>query len=96
MPIMTAYRQQALACAAALARGPGRPRDLKGLIPGAPKILLRNVYGWFVRQERGLYALTEQGRAALGRWPPDDINNAERRGERDAEPLQRDPIQAPE
>ena len=29
-PIMTAYRQQALACAAALAKAPGRPRDLKG------------------------------------------------------------------
>ncbi len=70
MPIMTAYRQQALACAAALSRGPGRPRDLKGSIPDAPKILLRNVYGWFVRQERGLYALSEQGRAALSRWSP--------------------------
>ena len=67
MPIMTAYRQQALACATALSRGPQRPRDLKGSIPDAPKILLRNVYGWFVRQERGLYALSEQGQAALSR-----------------------------
>ena len=73
MPIMTAYRQQALACAAALSRGPSRPRDLKGSIPDAPKILLRNVYGWFVRQERGLYALSEQGRAALSRWFPADL-----------------------
>ena len=95
MPTMTAYRQQALACAAALARGPGRPRDLKGRIPGAPKILLRNVYGWFVRQERGLYALSEQGRAALGRWPPDGTNT-KWGSEREAEPLQRNPIQAPE
>ncbi len=70
---MTAYRQQALACAAALSRGPGRPRDLKGSIPDAPKILLRNVYGWFVRQERGLYALSEQGRAALSRWSPAEL-----------------------
>ena len=67
-PIMTAYRQQALACAAALARAPGRPRDLKVDIPDAPKILLSNVYGWFVRVERGLYALSESGRAALVRW----------------------------
>jgi hypothetical protein len=67
-PIMTAYRQQALACAAALARAPGRPRDLKIDIPDAPKILLSNVYGWFVRVERGLYALSESGRAALVRW----------------------------
>jgi hypothetical protein len=29
-PIMTAYRQQALACAAALAKAPARPRDLGG------------------------------------------------------------------
>ena len=65
---MTAYRQQALACAAALSCAPARPRDLKGELPDAPKILLRNVYGWFVRVERGLYTLSEPGRAALMRW----------------------------
>jgi hypothetical protein len=92
MPIMTAYRQQALACAAALSRAPGRPRDLKSIIPNAPKILLRNVYGWFVRQERGLYALSENGRAALSRWPIADFTNTERSPERGTEPLQRDPI----
>jgi hypothetical protein len=67
-PIMTAYRQQALACAAVLAQGAARPRDLKPTVPDAPKMLLRNVYGWFVRVERGLYALSDQGRAALVRW----------------------------
>ena len=36
-PIMTAYRQQALACAAALAHAPGRPRDLKQTLPMHPK-----------------------------------------------------------
>ena len=66
---MTAYRQQALACAAALSSSPGRPRDLKPGIPDAPRILRRNVYGWFDRKERGLYALTTEGRAALERWP---------------------------
>ena len=66
---MTAYRQQALACAAALSAGPRRPRDVKTAVPDAPKILLRNVYGWFVRVERGLYDLTNLGRAALIRWP---------------------------
>jgi hypothetical protein len=65
---MTAYRQQALVCAAALTQGPARPRDLKGGVPDAPKILLRNVYGWFVRVERGVYALSEGGKAALVRW----------------------------
>ena len=68
-PIMTAYRQQALACAAALSAGPRRPRDVKATVPDAPKILLRNVYGWFVRVERGHYDLTDLGRAALIRWP---------------------------
>ena len=67
-PIMTAYRQQALACAAAMAHAPARPRDLKPAAPDAPKILLRNVYGWFVKVERGVYALSEDGRAALVRW----------------------------
>ncbi len=76
-PIMTAYRQQALACAAALAAGPGRPRDLKRTMPDAPKILLGNVYGWFVRVERGVYGLTPAGKAALETWkvwlpPPPD------------------------
>ena len=68
-PIMTAYRQEALACAAALSAGPQRPRDLKPAAPRAPKILLHNVYGWFDRAERGVYVLTDAGRAALQRWP---------------------------
>ena len=67
-PIMTAYRQQALSCAAALAQAPARPRDLKPAIPDAPKILLRNVYGWFIRIERGVYVLSDAGRAALAQW----------------------------
>lgn len=70
-PIMTAYRQQALACAFALLNGPLRVRDLTPLIPDAPKILQRNVYGWFERATRGVYALTEAGQAALKRWPQD-------------------------
>jgi hypothetical protein len=68
-PIMTAYRQQALACAAKVGLGLRRPRDLKPSIPEAPKILHRNVYGWFERVDRGVYALTEAGEAALRRWP---------------------------
>ena len=68
LPIMTAYRQQALACAATLAQAPARPRDLKPTAPDAPKILLSNVYGWFVRVERGIYTLSDTGRAALLQW----------------------------
>jgi len=68
-PVMTAYRQQALACAAALQAGPRRPRDLRPLAPEAGRILLRNVYGWFERVEPGLYRLAEAGAAALAQWP---------------------------
>jgi hypothetical protein len=68
-PIMTAYRQQALACAAALAHGPLRPRQLKLVVPDAPKILRGNFYGWFINVERGVYTLTNAGLAALKRWP---------------------------
>ena len=39
-PIMTAYRQQALACASVLSKGPQRVRDLRTRIPDAGKILL--------------------------------------------------------
>jgi hypothetical protein len=73
-PIMTAYRQQALACASALAQGPRRVRDLKPEIPDAAKILLHNVYGWFDRAERGIYVLTEAGQAALRRWPQQPVD----------------------
>src|SRR6478735_9259561 len=77
-PIMTAYRQQALACAASLSQGPRRTADIKAAIPDAPKILLRNVYGWFLRVERGTYALTAQGTAALVRWPQPQSESLER------------------
>ena len=76
-PVMTAYRQDALACAAAMAGGPKRPRDLKDFTPRAGKILLDNVYGWFDRAERGVYVLNDSGRSALLRWPQDDPSPAE-------------------
>ena len=69
IPVMTAYRQQALAIAAALEAGPLRPKDMKLVAPHAGTILLRNVYGWFERVEKGVYALTEGGRQALKQWP---------------------------
>jgi hypothetical protein len=68
-PIMTAYRQQALACASALAPGPRKVRELKPDIPNASNILRANFYGWFDRVDRGVYGLTDAGRAALKRWP---------------------------
>lgn len=69
VPIMTAYRQQALACAASLSAGPRRTSEIRTVVPDASKILLRNVYGWFFRVERGVYGLTPEGTTALTRWP---------------------------
>src|SRR5260221_12045013 len=67
--IITACRQDALRCAGALAgRGPMPLRELRaltGVVEAAP-ILQRNVYGWFTRLSRGVYALSDAGRAALG------------------------------
>lgn len=74
MPVMTAYRQQALGCAVALASGPMRVREVRSNIPDAGKILLSNVYGWFVRLDRGVYGLTEAGHEALQRWPQQDVS----------------------
>lgn len=70
--LMTAYRQQALDLAAALAAGPRRPRDLRTLAPDAGRILLRNVYGWFLHIETGLYGLSDAGVAALRTWTVED------------------------
>lgn len=68
-PIMTAYRQQAIACAEALAAGPLRPRDIRERgAPDAGRILLSNVYGWFERLQPGWYQLSERGRSVVS--PP--------------------------
>ena len=67
---LVALRQQALACAASLAECPRRTSELRSVVPNAPNILLRNVYGWFTRIERGLYDLTPEGATALARWAP--------------------------
>jgi hypothetical protein len=69
-PIMTAYRQRALACAAQLREGPQSVRVLRTYADDAAGILLRNVYGWFARERRGIYRLTPAGGAALSRWRP--------------------------
>lgn len=70
-PIMTAYRQEALRCAALLAHGaPMRVAELRAAadLPNLANILQRNVYGWFERVARGVYTLTPQGRLALERF----------------------------
>jgi hypothetical protein len=67
-PIVTAYRQDALRCAGALAaNGAMRLAELRIAtgIADAAAILQRNVYGWFARVGRGTYSLSDGGRAAL-------------------------------
>lgn len=77
-PIMTAYRQRALACAAQLQNGPLAVRALRSSAEDASSILRRNVYGWFERERRGVYRLAPAGAAALSRWSPTDpLTNAD-------------------
>jgi hypothetical protein len=67
-PRMTAYRQDALRCLAAIARaGSAKPAAVRAAagVPRAPSILLRDVYGWFVRPERGIYGVSPKGLQAL-------------------------------
>jgi hypothetical protein len=71
VPLVTAYRQEALRCARALAvYGPMRVGALRAMaeVPAAASILQRNVYGWFDRIERGIYGLTSEGDQALSRF----------------------------
>lgn len=67
VPIMTAYRQEAIRCARLLGEGPLAVRELRaaGTVPNAGSILRADVYGWFERVARGTYALTPAGRAML-------------------------------
>ena len=75
LPIMTAYRQRALACALAMVEEPRKPSDLKSVAEDAGAILLRNVYGWFERVQRGRYRLTAAGIEAVKRLEqPDDLS----------------------
>jgi len=68
VPIVTAYRQEALRCAQLLTRGGAMKVGAlraTGLVPNVGKILLDDVYGWFQREGRGVYRLSENGRTAL-------------------------------
>jgi hypothetical protein len=71
VPIMTAYRQEALRCVTLLAdNGPMSLKALRaaGDVPRAARILQDDVYGWFERKGRGVYALSAGGRAGLERF----------------------------
>jgi hypothetical protein len=70
-PLVTAYRQEALRCALLIdraGRAPLRALRESGLVPNAPRILQRDVYGWFQRVARATYRLTDRARADLARF----------------------------
>jgi hypothetical protein len=71
-PIMTAYRQNALRCAALLAEhGPTKGADVaKGTgFTKATTLMRRDVYGWFEPAgTRGVYQISPKGRDALETW----------------------------
>ncbi|APG47758.1 DUF2161 domain-containing phosphodiesterase [Phaeobacter porticola] len=86
--IVTAYRQDALRCAAYLADHGATKGAMvaKGAqVPQATRIMSSNHYGWFERVATGIYQLTETGQAGLTHWayswepaasaslPPDDL-----------------------
>ena len=68
--VMTAYRQDALRCAHCLRDGPARAADVKAGtgVERGPRILQRDVYGWFERVARGTYGLTPAGVRALDEY----------------------------
>jgi hypothetical protein len=61
--------QAALRYAAVLGDGPRRTRSLSVLEPTAPRILLRDVYGWFERVKSEIYHRTPAGIAAIAGRP---------------------------
>jgi len=68
VPMMTAYRQEALRCAELLAsNGPMKLAALRAAAdaPRAATILQQDVYGWFERVERGIYTISPAGRRGL-------------------------------
>ena len=70
VPMMTAYRQEALRCAELLKKGPMRLADMRAAadVPNAAKIVQHDYYGWFERVERATYAITPAGRRDLLRF----------------------------
>jgi hypothetical protein len=78
-PLMTAYRQEALRCAAHIERnGASAVKTLRGEAdaPNAARILQHNHYGWFERVARGVYALTPLGREDLVRFTTAKLRRA--------------------
>ena len=69
--IMTAYRQKALAIAEYLQKhGETKAAVIAQLLaePKTRAILYNNVYGWFDRLGKGVYALSPRGETEISKW----------------------------
>jgi hypothetical protein len=67
-PLVTAYRQDALRCAGFLRHaGAAKVSAVRAgtCVVRAAAILQHDVYGWFRRESRGIYGLSEKGRGAV-------------------------------
>lgn len=71
IPVYTAYRESAVMLAnLLLINGPTRVAELRGYAgEKTQSILSRNIYGWFIRESRGIYNLTETGRCEIADYP---------------------------
>lgn len=72
--VMTAYRQDALACAAYLAaQGPCKGADVAQAtgVGRATRIMAANHHGWFMRVSRGIYGVTHAGAEAGHSYEPE-------------------------
>lgn len=70
--IMTAYRETAVHIACCLNKVvKASPRELRELGTGnkTQSILYKNFYGWFEREERGVYKLSERGHEVFSLYP---------------------------
>ena len=67
-PVMTAYRQQALACAEILRAGPGRPRDCGRWPPTRGGFCCAMCMAGSSGSSRALYRLSSVGETALQYW----------------------------
>ena len=68
---LTAYRQRAILIAKHLrVEGPTKASDIAADLsePKAREIMYNNVYGWFFREGKGVYALSEKGEVELKEW----------------------------
>lgn len=70
--LVTAYRQDALRCAAYLSdHGPARGAAVAKAagVPNATTLMRDDHYGWFEKVDRGVYALTPRGAEEARRFP---------------------------